>query len=91
VVAPLLVEVSPRGIDPEVVKHRGERRSRSLAEHLARDHEYLAPIEVIEKGCDLEAVPARPEVAVVQRQITFSARPIPAAQSVLLKLSVRLT
>jgi hypothetical protein len=43
------VEVNRSRIDGEVAEHRAERLPWSVAEHLARDNEYLAALEVTEK------------------------------------------
>jgi hypothetical protein len=59
-----LVKVDRGRVDGEVVEHRAERLTWPVAEHLVRDHEYLAAVEVIEKGRQLVPVPAGPEVAV---------------------------
>jgi hypothetical protein len=52
-------------IDGEVAEHRAQCLAWPLAEYLARDHEHLAAVEVIEKRRELEPVHAGPEVAVV--------------------------
>jgi len=62
-----LVEVNRGRIDGEVVKHRAQYLTWPVAEHLARDHEYLAAVEVIEKRRELEPVQAWPEVTVVEQ------------------------
>ena len=62
-----LAGVSRGRIDGEVVKHRAQCLARPIAEHFARDHEYLAAVEVIEKRRELEPVPAWPEVTVVEQ------------------------
>ena len=62
-----LVEVNRAGIDGEVAKHRAQRLTWPIAEHLARDHEHLAAVEVIEKRRELEPVQAWPEVTVVEQ------------------------
>jgi hypothetical protein len=54
-------------IDAEVVKHRAQCLLWPVAEHLARDHEHLAAVEVIEKRGELEPVQAWPEVSVVEQ------------------------
>jgi hypothetical protein len=38
----LLVDVNPGRIDGEVVEHRAQHLTWPIAEHVARDHEYLA-------------------------------------------------
>jgi hypothetical protein len=60
-------EVNRCRIDGEVVEHRAQCLTWPIAEHLARDHEYLRAVEVIEKHRELEPVPAWPEVAVVEQ------------------------
>ena len=67
VVLTLPFKVNRGRIDGEVVKHRAQCLTWPIAEHLARDHEYLAAVEVIEKRRELEPVPAWPEVAVVEQ------------------------
>ena len=44
-----LVKASRGRIDSEVVKHLAQCLTWPIAEHVARDHEYLAAVEVIEK------------------------------------------
>ncbi len=73
----LLAGVHRGRVNPEVVKHRAQCLTRPVAEHLARDHEYLAAVEVIEKRRELEAVPAWPEITVVE-QGHLRAAPLPA-------------
>src|ERR1700735_1520189 len=60
-------EVNRGRIDGEVAKHRAQCLAWPIAELLARDDEYLAAVEVIEKRRELEPVPAWPEVAVVEQ------------------------
>ena len=72
-----LVEVNRGRIDGEMVKHRAQRLTWLLAEHLARDHEYLAAVEVIEKRRELEPVQAWPQVAAVE-QGHLRAAPLPS-------------
>jgi hypothetical protein len=72
-----LVEVNRGRIGGEVVKYRAQRLTWPVAEHLARDHEYLAAVEVVEKRRELEPVQAGPEVTVVE-QGHFHAAPLPA-------------
>jgi hypothetical protein len=62
-----LVEVNRGRIDGEVVKHCAQRLTWPIAEHLARDHEYLPAVEVIEKRREMEPVEAWPEVAIVEQ------------------------
>ena len=62
-----LVEVNRSRIDGEVVKHCAQCLTWPIAEHLARDHEYLAAVEVIEKRGELEPVQAWPEVTLVEQ------------------------
>jgi hypothetical protein len=70
-----LIEVNRGRIDGEVAEHRAQCLTWPVAEHLARDHEYLAAAEVIEKRRELEPVQARPEVtAVEQGHLRFSGR-----------------
>ena len=73
----LLAGVSRGRVHAEVVKHRVQRLTRAVAEHLARDHEHLAAAEVVEERRELEAVPAWPEVTVVE-QGHLRAAPLPA-------------
>jgi hypothetical protein len=61
------VEINRSRIDCEVVKHRGQRLTWLIAEHLARDHEYLALVEVIKICSELEPVQAGPEITVVEQ------------------------
>ena len=70
--------VSRGRIDAEVVKHRAQCLSWPVPEHLARDHEHLAAVEVIEERRELEPVPAWPEVTVVE-QGCLRAAPLPAS------------
>lgn len=72
-----LVGVNRGRIDSEVVKHGVQYLTRPVAEHLARDHEDLTAIEVIEERRELEPVPAWPEVTVVQQR-HLRAAPLPA-------------
>ena len=62
-----LSEVNRGRIDSEVVKHCAQCLTWPIAEHLARDHEYPAAVEVIEKRRELEPVPAWPEVTLVEQ------------------------
>lgn len=62
-----LVEVSRGQIHGDVVKHRAQCLSWPIAEHFARDHEYLAAVEVIEKRRELESVQAWAEVTVIEQ------------------------
>ena len=78
VVAILLVEVSGGRVDPEVAEHRAQGLTGPVAEHLARDYEYLAAVEVVEKCRELEPVQARPEVPVVEEG-RFRAASLPSA------------
>ena len=71
-----LVEVSRGRIHGEVVQHRAQCLSWPIAEHFARDHEYLAAVEVIEKRRELEPLQARLEVTVVE-QGHLRAAPLP--------------
>ena len=75
-----LVEVNGGRIDGEVVKHRAQCLMWPIAEHLARDHEYLAAVEMIEKRRELEPVQAWPEVTVVE-QGHLRAASLPAADT----------
>jgi hypothetical protein len=67
VVAMPLVKVNRGRIGPDVVEHRAQRLAWPIAEHLARDHDDLTAVEVIEKPRKLEPVKARPEVPVVEQ------------------------
>src|SRR5271169_4768184 len=67
VVAMPLVEVNGGRVDGEVAEHRAQCLTWPVAEHLARDHEYLAAVEVVEKRRELEPVQAWPEVSVVEQ------------------------
>ena len=62
-----LVEVDCGRVDGEVAEHRAQCLTWPVAEHLARDHEYLAAVEVLEKRRELEPVQAWPEVTVVEQ------------------------
>ena len=62
-----LVEVNCSRIDGEVIEHRAQCLAWPIAEHLARDHEYLAAVEVIEERRELEPVQAWTEVTVVEQ------------------------
>ncbi len=62
-----LVEVNRGRIDAEVAKHRAQCLTWPIAENLARDHEHLAAVEVLEKRRELEPVPAWPEVTAVEQ------------------------
>jgi hypothetical protein len=66
VVAMPLVKVNRSRIDADVVEHRAQRLAGAIAEHFARDHYYLAAVEVIEERRKLEPVEAWPEVPVVE-------------------------
>ena len=72
-----LVKVNRGRIDPEVAEHRDQRFAWPVPEYLARDHEYLIALEVIEKRRQLVAVAARIEVAIVE-QGQLGAAPLPA-------------
>ncbi len=72
-VAMPLVKVDCGWINGEVVEHRAQRFTWPIAEHLARDHEYLAAFEVIEKRRELESVQAWPEVTVVEEGLLRAA------------------
>jgi hypothetical protein len=67
VLLPPSVEIHRGRIDSEVVKHRAQRLAWAIAEDLARDHEYLTAVEVIEKRRELQAVQAWAEVTVVEQ------------------------
>ena len=62
-----LVEVDGGRVDGEVAEHRAQCLTWPVAEHLTRDHEYLAAVEVVEERRELEPVQARPEVSVVEQ------------------------
>ena len=62
-----LVEVNRGRIDSEVVKDLAQCLTWPIAEHLARDHEYLAAVEVIEIRRELKPVQAWPEVTLVEQ------------------------
>ena len=68
-----LVEVNRGRIDAEVVQHRAQCLTWPIAEHLARDDEYLVAVEEIKKGRELEPVKTRPEVAVVEQGHLYAA------------------
>ncbi len=76
-----LVEVNCGWIDSEVVKHRAQRLTGPVAEHLARDHEYLAAVEVIEKRRELEPVQAWPEVTGVKQAPSARRRSLARTQT----------
>jgi hypothetical protein len=68
-VLPPSVEIHRGRIDSEVVKHRAQRLTWAIAEDLARDHEYLTAVEVIEKRRELQPVQAGAEVTVVEQGV----------------------
>ena len=77
-----LVEVSRGRVDREVAEHRAQCLAWPVAEHLARDHEDLAAVEVVEERRELEPVQAWPEVPVVeQRRLRAAALPAPGDRS----------
>jgi hypothetical protein len=77
VIAMPFVEVSCDRVDGEVAEHRAQCLTGPVAEHLARDHEHLAAVEVVEERRELKPVQARPEVPVVE-QGRLRAAPLPA-------------
>lgn len=61
------IEINRGRVDGEMVKQCAQRLAWPVTEHLGRDHEHLAAVEVTEKGPELEAVPAWPEITLSDR------------------------
>ena len=68
-----LVKVDCGWINGEMVEHGAQCCTWPVAEHFARDNEYLAAVKVIEKRRELESVKARPEVTIVEEGLFRSA------------------